>query len=108
MAFAPSASALITLLLLGSAAWLTQAMYEEQAGKYDWKLEQIGKVSKAQFAFRGRSRVFVATEAAVVAALDLKNGEVAWRQILSPTETVDQLFLLPRPAAVATLSSSQG
>ncbi|KAK9813549.1 hypothetical protein WJX73_006523 [Symbiochloris irregularis] len=31
-----------------------------------------------------------------------------WRQVLGEAEHVDQLFLLPRPAAVATLSSSQG
>ena len=90
-----------TFMLCGSAL----GMFEEQAGQYDWHLTQIGKVTAAKFAFRARSRVFVSTDAAVVAALDLRDGKVLWRQVFAEEDTIDQLALLPRPAAVATLSS---
>lgn len=62
---------------------LATAIYEEQAGFLDWHKENIGGVRQAQFAFRGRERVFVATEAAVVASLDTKDGSIVWRQVKS-------------------------
>ena len=82
-----------------------QGIYEEQAGQYDWHNSQIGKVTNAKFAFRSKSRAFVSTEAGVVAALDLRDGSVLWRQVLEQSEQIDQLVLLPKPAAVATLSA---
>lgn len=65
------------LLLLGP----TVALYEEQAGFLDWHKESIGSVTKAQFAFRGRERAFVATDAAVIASLDTRDGSIVWRQV---------------------------
>lgn len=60
---------------------LVQAICEEQAGFLDWHLSNIGAVKYAQFAPRGRERVFVATQAAVVASLDTRDGSIAWRQV---------------------------
>ena len=80
------------------------AIFEEQAGQYDWHRTQIGKVTSAKFAFRSRSRVYVTTDAGVVAALDLRDGSVIWRQVLEEDEPIEQLVLLPKPAAIATLS----
>lgn len=82
----------------------TLGIFEEQAGQYDWHRSQIGKVILAKFAFRGRSRAFVATDAGVLAALDLKDGAIIWRQVLEEDELITHLVLLPKPAAVATLS----
>jgi hypothetical protein len=69
----------VVLLLAGSAS----ALFEEQAGFLDWHKENIGSVTHAQFAFRGREKVFVATASAVVASLDTKDGSVSWRQVIA-------------------------
>lgn len=97
------AAALLTCCFVSTAA-----IFEEQAGEYDWHRQQIGRITIAQFAARSRSRAFVATEAAVVAALDLRDGSVIWRQVLEESEHIQQLVLLPKPAAVATLSTPSG
>jgi len=65
------------LALIGSAS----ALFEEQAGFLDWHKENIGSVTHAQFAFRGREKVFVATASSVIASLDTKDGSIAWRQV---------------------------
>ena len=69
---------LCTVLTL---AGLSHALYEEQAGFLDWHKENIGRVTHAQFAFRGREKVFVATASSVVASLETKDGSIAWRQV---------------------------
>ena len=61
-------------------------------------------VRQAQFALKGRARVFVTTAAGALASLDLRTGDVAWRRVLAPGDPLDALVLLRRPAAVATLS----
>jgi len=66
-------------LLIGSGS----ALFEEQAGFLDWHKENIGSVTHAHFAFRGRERVFVATSSAVIASLDTKDGSIAWRQVIN-------------------------
>lgn len=63
------------------------ALFEEQAGVVDWYKENVGKVTHAEFAFRGRERVFLGTAAGVVASLDTRDGSVAWRQVLSTTHS---------------------
>ena len=62
---------------------LASALYEEQAGFLDWHKENIGSVKQAHFAPRGRERIFVATDAAVVASLDTRDGSIVWRQVCS-------------------------
>lgn len=72
------------LALLGAVFLLfrlVSALYEEQAGFLDWHKENVGSVKYAHFAPRGRERVFVATEAAVIASLDTKDGSIVWRQV---------------------------
>lgn len=97
---------IVCLLLL--LPWTTVlAIYEDQAGQTDWYQQHIGGVSFAEFAFRSRERVFVATDSNVVASLDLRDGSVAWRQVLAASDTVEALGLLPKPAAVVTLSSDR-
>lgn len=54
---------------------VVQAIFEDQAGQSDWYQQHIGGVSLAEFAFRSRERVFLATDSDVVASLDLRDGE---------------------------------
>lgn len=67
---------LVVICLLVEFAF---SLYEDQVGKFDWKLSYIGK---AKFAHIDSKRVIVATEENVIAALQLKTGQILWRQIL--------------------------
>ncbi|XP_054268217.1 ER membrane protein complex subunit 1 isoform X2 [Macrosteles quadrilineatus] len=58
-------------------------LYEDQIGKFDWKINQLGKLKFSNFESKPPSKkVFVATEENVIAALSTKTGEIVWRQIL--------------------------
>ena len=95
-------------LLLCIAALVLRAhgLYEEQAGLYDWHRENVGKITHAEFALRNKPRVFVGTEAGVVGSLNLKDGTLAWRQVLADPEGVDAFVILQKPAAVVTLTGN--
>lgn len=79
-----------TILLIS----LSTALYEDQVGKFDWKRSLIGKVKHAKF---DSKHLFVATHDNVIASLNLKNDQIAWRQLLeSPLEDEPQLLHLER------------
>jgi outer membrane protein assembly factor BamB len=92
------ASCCLALLTAGHAA------YEEQAEQHSWYQQYIGRVEKALYAFKGRDRVFVSTAKSVIASLDLKDGRIVWRQVLLPEDRVEAIALMPKPAAVVSLS----
>lgn len=83
-----------------------RSLFEEQAGQNDWYLPMVGRVSLAKFALRGRTRLFVASDEAVVACLDARNGGMLWRQVLPQGDVVGQMALLQRPAALVTWSAT--
>ena len=97
----------VTAALLASSLLQlpAQGLFEEQAGQQDWHLPMIGRVSLARFALRGRTRVFVASDEAVVACLDARSGSLLWRQVLPEAEVVQQMAILQKPAAIVTLST---
>ena len=81
----------------------TRALYEDQAGKVDWYRQQIGAAKLALFHAAGQQRLaLVATEPGVIAGIDLRNGNVAWRQVLPKGESVTAL----RPYGKGLLSLS--
>jgi outer membrane protein assembly factor BamB len=94
----------ILAICLAAATIPGQAIFEEQADQYSWLQQHIGKPQKFLFAFKGRDRCFLSTEANAIASLDLRDGTIVWRQTLLPTESIDELALLPKPAAVVSLS----
>ena len=91
----------LALIALGRAA----ALYEDQAGFSDWHSDYFGRVIEGHFAFKNRERAFVATEKNVVASFDTRDGSTIWRQVLSESDLLQHIALIPRPASVASLSS---
>lgn len=59
-----------------------QGLFEEQAGVIDWHKENLGRITHAEFAFKGRERLFVGSQAGAIASLDTKDGSIVWRQVL--------------------------
>lgn len=93
----------VRILLLSVLVNLTLGLYEDQVGKFDWKLSYIGKVKHAHI---DAKRVIVATEEDVLAALNLKTGHILWRQILeNPKE--QQIKLLHVDKDVVTVSGAR-
>jgi outer membrane protein assembly factor BamB len=84
----PSFSILVlSLLLLIFPGCL--CIYEDEIGLADWYQPHIGKIRTAFFV--PPRQVIVATESAVLAALNVKTGDIMWRQVLPHGTTIDKL-----------------
>jgi hypothetical protein len=57
------------------------AMFEDQAGTYDWYRSHIGLVENAYF-HPTKPRICFSTAQSVVGCLNLRDGSVAWRKVL--------------------------
>ncbi|KAL3285148.1 hypothetical protein HHI36_019269 [Cryptolaemus montrouzieri] len=94
------------LILLLSISYFTQeisCLYEDQAGKVDWKISFIGKVKYADF---GNNKLLVATEENVIAALNTKTGDLLWRQVME-NEAEQQIQFFNVNKDVTTVSGDQ-
>ncbi|XP_039750200.1 ER membrane protein complex subunit 1 isoform X2 [Pararge aegeria] len=61
---------------------LSMCIYEDQIGKFDWRQTYVGRIKFAQFdTVSTAKRIIVATEENVLAALNLKTGQVVWRHV---------------------------
>ncbi|XP_047343681.1 ER membrane protein complex subunit 1 isoform X1 [Vespa velutina] len=62
---------------------LSLCLYEDQVGKFDWKQNYVGKIKFASFdTISTAKKIIVATEENVIAALNLKTGQILWRRVL--------------------------
>uniref|UniRef100_A0A224YDN7 ER membrane protein complex subunit 1 n=1 Tax=Rhipicephalus zambeziensis TaxID=60191 RepID=A0A224YDN7_9ACAR len=80
---------LLAVLVAISTVRLSQfgayALYEDQAGKLDWRQRFIGKplfVYADHSSVGSNQRIVVATEKNVLASLNTRNGALTWRQVL--------------------------
>lgn len=89
MALIQSILNILTILIAFSK--LSLCLYEDQIGKFDWKQSYIGKVKFASF--DSVKRIIVATEENVIAAINIKSGQILWRHVLEdqPGNTVELL-----------------
>ena len=88
MAVAANMWAVPFLLLLQPTA----AMFEDQADTTDWYRQNLGRATHALFHSANTQRLaIIATESSVLAALDLRSGSIAWRQVLPVGESVTAL-----------------
>ncbi|KAB0796589.1 hypothetical protein PPYR_10650 [Photinus pyralis] len=84
---------------------LSSCLYEDQIGKFDWKLNYVGNVKYG--IIDSTKRVIVGTEENVVASLSLKNGQILWRQVLE-NPSVNQIELLHVDKEVTSVSGGKG
>jgi hypothetical protein len=95
------AQALFLLLLLGPA-W---AIYEDQAGTFDWYKQYVGRPSAVVF-LPGKERVFLTTQQHLLASLHTKAGSVAWRRKYTEQDPLEKAVALQKPALL--LAASKG
>ncbi|XP_064423799.1 ER membrane protein complex subunit 1 [Latimeria chalumnae] len=88
--------------LLAAAA----AVYEDQAGKFDWRQQYVGKLRFAHLdtATQAAKKLLVATEKNVIASLNAKTGGLLWRQVdkSGPEGNVDAMLILGQDAVTVS------
>lgn len=83
----------LLLLLVALLASVTNGIFEDQAGEFDWSVTQLGRViavaaqgqGRHASVVRGTSRaVYVGTDdrSRAIARLDAKTGAIKWRRVL--------------------------
>lgn len=84
----------LAVLVLASLGTCRALITEQQLGAVDWHRQFVGRVTHAVFAPSNRPRVYVASEAGALAALNLRNGHILWRQasssLLFPSRTLQR------------------
>ena len=94
-------------VLVYSFTKFSSCLYEDQIGKFDWKQSYIGKIKFA--AFDSVKRLIVGSENNnVLAAINLKNGQIIWRHVLEDVSSDSRLHLLHMGKEVVSVSSSDG
>nr|XP_022904767.1 ER membrane protein complex subunit 1 [Onthophagus taurus] len=79
------------LVILIAISKITVSLYEDQIDKFDWKQSYVGKIKFAHF--DSVKRIIVGTEENVIAALNLKNGQIFWRNVLEDTNQIEFLHV---------------
>ncbi|CAK1541268.1 unnamed protein product [Leptosia nina] len=83
-------------------------IYEDQIGKFDWRQTYVGRIKFAQFdTVSTAKKIIVATEENVLAALNLKTGQVMWRHVFESASSGDiQLLHFSDGDKVTTVTGS--
>ncbi|CAG9787053.1 unnamed protein product [Diatraea saccharalis] len=85
---------------------LSVCIYEDQIGKFDWRQSYVGRIKFAQFdTVSTAKRIIVATEENVLAALNLKTGQVVWRHVFESASS-GNIQLLYVTEKVVTVTGS--
>ncbi|KAL0881921.1 hypothetical protein ABMA27_001680 [Loxostege sticticalis] len=85
---------------------LSVCIYEDQIGKFDWRQTYVGRIKFSQFdTVSTAKKIIVATEENVLAALNLKTGQVVWRHVLESAST-GNIQLLHVTDKVVTVSGA--
>ncbi|XP_035440755.2 ER membrane protein complex subunit 1 isoform X2 [Spodoptera frugiperda] len=85
---------------------LSVCIYEDQIGKFDWRQTYVGRIKFSQFdTVSTAKKIIVATEENVLAALNLKTGQVVWRHVFESAST-GNIQLLQITEKVVTVSGS--
>ncbi|XP_072743819.1 ER membrane protein complex subunit 1 isoform X2 [Anoplolepis gracilipes] len=81
--FLVDAQILQYLIVLVGLFNFSLCLYEDQVGKFDWRQNYVGKIKFASFdTVSTAKKIIVATEENVIAALNLKSGQILWRRVL--------------------------
>ena len=83
----------VLLLCMLAAVKSAVAIFEEQAGEYDWYQQHVGLPAQAAFSGSGNF-LYMASPSAAVASLNTNSGALQWRQLLEESETPTDLVHL--------------
>mmetsp|Transcript_16375 Transcript_16375/g.15694 ORF Transcript_16375/g.15694 Transcript_16375/m.15694 type:complete len:1227 (-) Transcript_16375:96-3776(-) len=86
MVFSHICFSLVVIALFSS---VVLGIFEEQAGEYDWKIDNIGIIQQS---FNKNERTVVATADSVIASFNDNDGKLKWRIVLAAGTSVHQLI----------------
>ncbi|CDQ94612.1 unnamed protein product [Oncorhynchus mykiss] len=76
---------------------MSEAVFEDQVGKFDWRQQYVGKTLFAHFDSHSQSskKLFLATDKNIFASFNARTGELFWRHVdkAGPEGTIDILLL---------------
>ncbi|XP_064818500.1 ER membrane protein complex subunit 1-like [Oncorhynchus masou masou] len=76
---------------------MSEAVFEDQVGKFDWRQQYVGKTLFAHFDSHSQSskKLFIATDKNIFASFNSRTGELFWRHVdkAGPEGTIDILLL---------------
>lgn len=104
-----SATAVVAALLLlcVSLPAHVSAIYQDQAGQYDWMQQYVGRIKLAQLVSQPRARLYVASELGAVAALSPADGKLLWRRVLAEGDAFTHMAVLGRHMITLSGGGSQ-
>lgn len=76
--------------ILALAPFVTEALYEDQAGTFDWYKAQVGPITSVHLG--SKPRVFIGTSENVIGSLNLRDGSIAWRKLIDGPLVGDALI----------------
>lgn len=91
-------------LLLALMPSASLALFEDQAGSFDWYKQHIGQISNAAF-HPTKPRVCVSTRRSVVGCLNLRDGSIAWRKHMGDDD-LNGFAVAEKPATLLALTGS--
>lgn len=94
-------TALVAALLLAVVA-RTTAVFEDQAGTFDWYVQHVGSPSSVMF-LPGRI-LLASTEQSLLSSLRTSDGGIEWRRRHTNRDALGSLHLLERPALALVTS----
>ncbi|KDO31298.1 hypothetical protein SPRG_03914 [Saprolegnia parasitica CBS 223.65] len=103
----------LAVLVALCCAAAVSAIYEDQVGEFDWHRAGLGEVHHVAFPSKNSKNflvtkaMYVATEANVLAKVDLKTSDVAWRHVLPEATAVEDLVFCDTHESVVSVSSSR-
>jgi hypothetical protein len=95
---------LFVALCVLCAVYSANAIFEEQAGEFDWKLDSIGMIERSVAV---GSSIVVTTEEGALASLDQSTGSIKWRAVL-PRGSRTLQFMEIDGQLVTVTSNKQG
>uniref|UniRef100_A0A674BIH6 ER membrane protein complex subunit 1 n=1 Tax=Salmo trutta TaxID=8032 RepID=A0A674BIH6_SALTR len=76
---------------------MSEAVFEDQVGKFDWRQQYVGKTLFAHFDSHSQSskKLFLATDKNIFASFNSRTGDLFWRHVdkAGPEGTIDILLL---------------
>lgn len=104
VSLAHTAAVASVLLALCSLIAPAAAIYEDQAGTFDWHKQFVGRPQAVLFS-PGKERVFLTTGQNLVASLQTKTGSIAWRRQYTQHDSLDSVLVLQQPSLVLAASN---
>ncbi|CAB1330323.1 unnamed protein product, partial [Coregonus sp. 'balchen'] len=80
-----------------SLFFMSEAVFEDQVGKFDWRQQYVGKTLFAHFDSHSQSskKLFLVTDKNIFASFNSRTGDLIWRHVdkTGPEGAIDTLLL---------------